>query len=101
MNSVVTYHHSELANTALRLPHAGIRPTFLTHYRVRGIASDIAMVVAVLAFVMSFVTLRMTLFAPANVVERVAIPLATGGAVVFVLAFFASLALRPRRGAGT
>jgi hypothetical protein len=94
MNSVVTYHQSELANSALRLPHAGVRPAFLTN-RIREIASDIAMVVAVLAFVLSFVSLRMTLFASANVVERVAIPLAAGGAVVFVLALLGSLALRP------
>jgi len=94
MNSVVTCHQSELVHPALRPKRAGVRLAFLTSDRIREIASDVAMIVAVLAFVLSFVALRMTLFAPANVAERVAIPVATGAAVVFVLALLGSLALR-------
>jgi uncharacterized membrane protein YjjP (DUF1212 family) len=56
--------------------------------------------VAVLAFVATFVALRMTLFAPPELTERVAIPVAAGAAVVFVLALLGSLALRTRRRRG-
>ena len=102
MNSMVDYSRSGLAHPALRPPDAGVRPAFLfNNYRLWGIASDVAMVVAVLAFVLSFVALRVTLFAPADVVERVAIPLSAGGAVVFVVALVGSLALRPRSAPGS
>jgi hypothetical protein len=96
MNSMVSFSPSALAHQALR----SVRPGFFTRDRLRELGSDIGMVVAVLAFVWSFVALRMTLFAPADVVERVAIPAATSGAVVFVLALVGSLALRPRAGHG-
>lgn len=90
MNSIATCSQSELANPAL---HA--RARLFSNYRAREIAGDVAMVVAVLAFVLSFVALRMTLSASADVVERFAIPVAAGGAAVFVLALLGSLALRP------
>jgi hypothetical protein len=94
MNTLVNYSQSELANPALRATHAGARPAFLTNYRLREIASDVALLVAVLAFVLAFVALRMTLFAPPEITERVAIPVAVGGAVVFLLSMLGALALR-------
>ena len=94
MNSMVTCSQSELAHPAPHSAHTGFRLAFLTRYPLREIVSDVAMVVAVLAFVFSFVALRMTLFAPANVGERVAIPMAASAAVVSVLALLISLALR-------
>jgi hypothetical protein len=94
MNTMVDYSQSELANPALRATHAGVQTAFLTNYRLRQIASDVAMLVAVLAFVLAFVALRMTLFAPPEITERVAIPAAVGGAVVFVLSLLGALALR-------
>ena len=86
MNSLVTYNQSELA-------HADVRPAFPANYRPRQIASDVAMLVAVLAFVLTFVALRFTLFASSDLVARIA-PVAAGAAVVCVLALLASLALR-------
>lgn len=94
MNSMVTHSQSELPHPAPRAADAGFRLAFLTRYPLREIASDVAMVVAVLAFVFSFVALRITLFSPANVGERVVIPMAACLAVVFVLALLISLALR-------
>ena len=91
MNSMLSYSRSELAHPALR----PVRPAFFTRDRLREIASDVAMVVAVLAFVSSFVALRMTLFAPSDVVEHLAIPVAASAAAVFVLALVGALALRP------
>lgn len=94
MSSIVTYDQSELAHAAPLAAHAGVRPARLAYYRLREIAADVAMLVAVLAFVLTFVALRMTLFAPADVIERVAMPLATDSAVVSVLALLGSLLLR-------
>ena len=95
MNSMVTCSQSELAHPAPSSAHAAVRLAFLTRYPLREIVSDVAMVVAVLAFVLSFVALRMTLFAPADVVEHLAIPVAAGAAAVFVLALVGALAFRP------
>jgi hypothetical protein len=94
MNSMVTCSQSELAHPAVRATRVGVRPAWLANYRLREIAGDVALLVAVLAFVLTFVALRMTLFAPADVIERVAIPLAAGAAVICVLAFLGSLLLR-------
>ena len=88
MNSMVTYHQSELAR------NADVRPASLADYPLRQIASDVAMLVAVLAFVATFVALRLTLFAPSDIVEGTAIPVAAGASVVCVLALLGSLALR-------
>lgn len=96
MNSI-THDQSGLAHPALRPAHAGLRPAFLADYRLhnlRQIIRDAAMLVAVLAFVATFVALRMTLFASPELTERVAIPVAAGAAVVFVLALLTSFALR-------
>lgn len=94
MSSIVNYSQTELSHHAQRPTRAGVRPAFLANYRLRQIASDVAMLVAVLAFVLTFVALRLTLFAPPDLVERVAIPGAAGAAVVFVLAALCALALR-------
>ena len=88
MNSTFTCHQSELAQ------NAGARLASPADYRLRQVASDVAMLVAVLAFVLTFVVLRFTLFAPPDVVEGTAIPVAAGAAVVCVLALLGSLALR-------
>ena len=53
MNSMVTCSQSELAHPAPSSAHAGVRLAFLTRYPLREIVSDVAMVVAVLAFVLS------------------------------------------------
>jgi hypothetical protein len=95
MSSIATCSHAELAH-----PARPARLGFLANYRVREIASDVALAVAVLAFVWSFVALRMTLYVPADVAERVAIPAATGGAAVFVLALLGSLVLRHKDAPG-
>ena len=94
MNSMVTRSQSELAHPALRAPQAGVRPALPTDYRLTEIASDVAMLVAVLALVVTFVALQMTLFAPPSIIERVAIPVAAGAAVVFLLALAGSMVLR-------
>ena len=94
MSTMVDCSHSELSNPALRARHGGVPPAFLNNYRLREIASDGAMLVAVLAFVLAFVALRMTLFASPEITERVAIPAAIGGGVVFVLSLLGALALR-------
>ena len=94
MSSMVNYSQTELSQHAQRPTRAGVRPAFLTNYRLRQIASDVALLVAVIAFVLAFVALRLTLFAPPDLVERVAIPGAAGAAVVFVLALLCALALR-------
>jgi hypothetical protein len=94
MNSTVTYSQSELAHPAPRSARTSLRLASLTRYQVQEIVSDVAMVVAVLAFVFSLVALRLTLFSPYNVGERVVIPMAETGAAVFVLALVISLALR-------
>ena len=102
MNSI-THDQSGLAHPALGPAGAGIRPALLASYQLRNlrqILRDTAALVAVLAFVATFVALRMTLFAPPELTERVAIPVAAGAAVVFVLALLSSLALRTD-GAGT
>jgi hypothetical protein len=92
MNSI-QYDQSELAHPAPRAEDADARPAFLANYRLRQIASDVAMLVAVLAFVLTFVALRFTLFASSDLVESIA-PVAAGAAVVCVLALLGSLALR-------
>jgi hypothetical protein len=96
MNSIATCSQSELTRAAL---HSPARSVFPSNYRVREIASDVALVVAVLAFVLSFVALRMTLYVPADV-ERAAMPVATGGAAVFVLALLGALVLRHKDAPG-
>jgi len=93
MNSI-TYNQSELAHPAPRAEDADARPAFLANYRLRQIASDVAMLVAVLAFVLTFVALRFTLLASPDIVERFAIPVGTGAGVVCVLALLGSFALR-------
>lgn len=100
MNSI-THSQSGLAHPALDPAHTDVRPAFLANIRLRQIVGDTAMLVAVLAFVSTFVALRMTLFAPPELIERVALPVAAGAAVVFVLALLSALALRTDDAFGT
>ena len=94
MNSMVTYSQSGLAHAAPRDTNAGVQPARLTNYRLREIVSVVAMLVALLAFVLAFVALRMTLSAPADIVERIAIPVAAGAGAISVFALLGSLLLR-------
>ena len=93
MNSMVTYNQSELARSPVPATHADVRPAFRAKYRLRQIAGDVAMLVAVLAFVLTFMALRFTLSAPPKVVERIT-AVAAGAAMVCVLALLGSFALR-------
>ena len=94
MNCMVTScNQSELAHPAVRATPADVRPAFPANYRLRQIASDVAMLVAVLALVLTFVALRLTLSAPPDVVERIT-AVAANAAVVGALALLGSLVLR-------
>jgi hypothetical protein len=100
MNTVVNYHESGLTHPSLHRPRAAVRPAWLTRSRLRGISSDIALIVGLLSFVATFAALRFTLFAPPALVEGVLIPTAAGAAVLCVLALLCAFALRddaPRR----
>jgi hypothetical protein len=97
---MIHYSQSDLAHAAPPATRAGVPAAWLTNYRLREIASDVVILVAVLAFVLTFFALRMALFAPADVIERVAIPVAAGAAVVSVLAFIGALLLRHGHASG-
>ncbi len=62
--------------------------------RVRAMASETAMLVAVLAFVLAFVALRFTLLREQEFVEQVAIPVASGAGVVSAVALLCAFVLR-------
>lgn len=93
MNTIVNYSESGLTHASLRR-RASVRPAWLTRSRLRGISSDIAVIVGLLAFVATFAALRFTLFAPPALVEGVLIPTAAGAAVLCVLALLCAFALR-------
>jgi hypothetical protein len=105
MNTMTAHTPAGLTDPPRRDMYAAVAPVVLAGHRLRlpalpaghrlrEIASDTALLVALLAFVLAFVALRFTLLREPQFVEQVAIPVAAGAGVVSALALLCAFALR-------